>query len=140
MRPFLKEKQKREKNCCELIRSQKNISLDVQGVTTSKSLWSYFEILNNCQNFFLLLFYFYNKYTSFYQLYTDGSKNEYGSEAVVFDPLAKITLKFRFDVNISIMHIEIIAILEALSLILSYSNKKLLFCWIQKAPTLVKTD
>ena len=106
------------------IRSQKNISLDVEGVTGSKSLWSYFEILNNCQTFFLYFFCFYNKYTSFYQWYTDGSKNEYRSEAVVFDPLAKITLKFWIDVNISIMHIEMIAILEALSLILSSSNKK----------------
>ena len=39
------------------IRSQKNISLDVEGLTGSKSLWSYFEILDNCQTFFLYIFF-----------------------------------------------------------------------------------
>lgn len=56
--------------------------------------------------------------------YTDGSKNEYESGAAVFDPQAEITLKFSIDEYISIMHIEMLAILEALSLILSYSKKK----------------
>ncbi|XP_045761310.1 uncharacterized protein LOC123864731 [Maniola jurtina] len=66
----------------------------------------------------------YDRYNSFYKLYTDGSKDVAGSGAAIFDPQAEISMKFKIESNINIMHTELIAISECLSYILSLEGDK----------------
>ncbi|XP_045452977.1 uncharacterized protein LOC123662136 [Melitaea cinxia] len=54
-----------------------------------------------------------------YYLFTDGSKNQSDVGAAVFDPQNASSVKFKIDCNISIMHVELIAIAEAVSYIKS---------------------
>lgn len=63
-------------------------------------------------------------YSTFYQIYTDGSKDENGAGAALYDPQTYSSMKFRIDTDISIMQVELIAIAEALSLVLSMRGNK----------------
>ena len=96
----------------------KNISSSIEGVSGNKLSWNKSELYNQCIKFLDI------KYASFNKLYTDGSKNEFGGGAAVFDPQRNITLKFKSHLNISIMHIELIAIYQSLLYILSDDKKK----------------
>lgn len=57
------------------------------------------------------------QYQNFYKIFTDGSKNNDKGGAAFLDPCLECSGKFRIDSNTSIMHIELIAIAEALSYI-----------------------
>lgn len=89
------------------------IKWDMDYVDKSKNSYDKNELLKLCNQAI------YNHYSEFYKLFTDGSKDDYGVGAAFYDSQLNIHCKLRMDSRISIMHAELIAILEALSYITS---------------------
>lgn len=58
-----------------------------------------------------------NKYGGWYYIFTDGSKDKSGAGSAFLDPNIGCNVKLKIDSDISIMHIEMIAIAEALEYI-----------------------
>ncbi|KAG6457310.1 hypothetical protein O3G_MSEX010239 [Manduca sexta] len=75
----------------------------------AKSYYNCIVLRNICND------YISRSYLDFYKIYTDGSKCNVIGGAAFFDPLTESYIKLKIDSNISIMHIELIAIAEALS-------------------------
>ncbi|VVC87486.1 unnamed protein product [Leptidea sinapis] len=94
------------------------IATTIEGLNNPKRKCNRGNMINYCERIL------YDKYNSFYKLYTDGSKDVSGSGAAVFDPQAGISLKFKIDSDTNIMHTEPIAISECLSYILSLECDK----------------
>lgn len=57
------------------------------------------------------------QYDGWHKIFTDGSKEKTGAGLAFLDPYFNVATKFRIDSDICIMHIELIAIAEALSYI-----------------------
>lgn len=63
-----------------------------------------------------------SEYEGFYKIFTDGSKDKNGCGAAVYDPQLNLHVKFKISSTLSIMHIELLAIAEALSYIRSIAG------------------
>ncbi|XP_045453905.1 uncharacterized protein LOC123663261 [Melitaea cinxia] len=61
-------------------------------------------------------------YNGFYKVFTDGSKDSYGGGAAFYDSQINFKAKFQINHDLSIMHIELLAIAEALSYIKSVNG------------------
>lgn len=59
----------------------------------------------------------------FYRLFTDGSKDRNCAGAAFYDPHLQIHTQFKISSALSIMHIELLAIVEALSYVQSLSTE-----------------
>lgn len=73
----------------------------------------------------------YSKYHDYYRIYTDGSKSAKGSGAAFYDPLNSDSTNTYYKINnyVSVMSLELFAISEALSYILSINfNRKTVIC------------
>lgn len=60
-----------------------------------------------------------DNYNGYYEIYTDGSKDEHGTGAAFFDPQSGTAIKLNISNNMSIMYVELIALAEALSYVKS---------------------
>lgn len=91
---------------------------NIPGITLAKRAYNTEYIKYTCQNFIE------QRYSGFYKIFTDGSKDKSIGGAAFLDPQLKKYCKFAIDSNISIMHIELIAIAKALSYIESIGHNK----------------
>ncbi|KAG6461494.1 hypothetical protein O3G_MSEX012673 [Manduca sexta] len=101
------------------INISKIICIDIVGMTKSKRQLHPVSIKN------ITAIFLNNRYDNFHKFFTDGSLNGVEAGAAFYDLYANCHAKFKINSNsISIMEIELVAILEALSYIKStnYSN------------------
>lgn len=96
----------------------KNINVNIEGVATAKRNISSIDMRNIC------IEYIKNKYCTFYEIYTDGSRDTHGCGAAFFDPQIDICMQFKIEVDLSIMHCELIALSEALSYVATLDRNK----------------
>lgn len=108
----------------------KNISYDIPYVCIPKRSMDVLDLRQKCTK------YLNDNYGSFYQLYTDGSKNAQCAGAAVFDPQLNITLQFKIKVNIAVMYCELIAISEALSYALTLDTQHIVILTDSKSALL----
>lgn len=97
----------------------KNIYFDIPDVHFPKRSMNTLDLMQKCSKFLC------DKYGTFYQLYTDGSKDAQCAGAAVFDPQSNDMFKFKIKANISIMYCELIAISEALSYALTLDTQRI---------------
>ncbi|CAB3258675.1 unnamed protein product [Arctia plantaginis] len=90
----------------------------IPSVNKGKHLYKPCDLRNTCVNFVD------QRYDRYHKIYTDGSKDGRVGGAAFFDPFNDCGIKIRIDSNISIMHIELIAIAEALSYVQSIKYDK----------------
>lgn len=89
-----------------------NVIFDsIPSIDRAKRLYPCSELKSICSNFIE------QEYRSWYKIFTDGSKDKLQGRAALFDPFVNCYSKLRIDSDLSIMHIELIAIEEALSYI-----------------------
>ncbi|CAH0703369.1 unnamed protein product [Spodoptera exigua] len=81
----------------------------IKNVIKSKKAYNELQLRNLSNNYFT------NNYSSYYKIYTDGSKYQDSVGAAIFDPQNKITIKLQLHSKISIMYAELIAIAEAIA-------------------------
>lgn len=94
------------------------VKVSIPTVDRAKRSYHSYVLKNMC------LEYIEEKYHCFYKLFTDGSKDGEKGGAAFLDSTLGTHIKLKIDVNISIMHIELIAIAEALSYINSVDCDK----------------
>ncbi|KAG6460961.1 hypothetical protein O3G_MSEX012332 [Manduca sexta] len=100
-----------------------NIICSIEGVNTAKRYCNQMELNTHLR---ILIN---NKYQSYYQLFTDGSKDVNASGAAFFDLQSNLRVKFKTDSDFSVMHNELVAISECLSYALSLNSCRfVLFC------------
>lgn len=87
------------------------LKTNVHGIDNAKSKYSRSQMKSVCTDLLS------KTYFKSYKLFTDGSKSDFGSGAAFLDWQTKDFMRLRIDSNISIMAIEMIAIVEALSYI-----------------------
>ncbi|CAH2105345.1 unnamed protein product [Euphydryas editha] len=90
-----------------------HLCLYIDDIYTAKRFFNSDKLLNNCKKTIQ------RKYDGYYQMYTDGSKDDIGTGASFYDPQANATAKFKLNNKISILEAELFAISECLSYIYS---------------------
>jgi ribonuclease HI len=86
-----------------------NICPNIDAATMPKREYGISSLRNMCSEFLK------NKYAGFYEIYTDGSKDEDGLGAAFFDSQLNLGIGFKIEGEISIMSVELKAIVEALA-------------------------
>lgn len=94
------------------------ISDKIPSISKAKRHYSIIQLKQLCTS------YIQEQYPDYHTIFTDGSKDKDLGGAAFLDPILISHMKIKIDSDISIMHIELIAILEALSYILSVSGDK----------------
>lgn len=86
-----------------------HISLTIKGIERPEKQHNLLELLHKAVQMIN------NNFAGFYQIYTDGSKDENGTGAAFFDPQTDTTACFKVNHKSPIMVTELYAILESLS-------------------------
>ncbi|KAJ8737184.1 hypothetical protein PYW07_000455 [Mythimna separata] len=89
---------------------------NIPSISQAKRHYSNVQLKHLCTT------YIREQYLNFHTIFTDGSKDKQFGGAAFLDPILQNQMKFKIDSDVSIMHIELIAILEALSYILSING------------------
>lgn len=92
---------------------QNIISDSIPKIDRAKRTYNSHELKVICKRFIE------QKYEGWYYIFTDGSKDKSGAGSAFLDPNLGCNVKLKIDSDISIMHIEMIAIAEALEYISS---------------------
>lgn len=94
------------------------ISNSIPSVDHAKRMYDLHILRDICTNFVK------RQYNNYYKIFTDGSKDSLSGGAAFLDPHQNCSLKLRISSDISIMHIELAAIAEALSYVRSVDYDK----------------
>ncbi|KAF9423221.1 hypothetical protein HW555_001290 [Spodoptera exigua] len=91
---------------------------NIPSISKAKRHYSTLQLKQLCSS------YIQEQYPDYHTIFTDGSKANHVGGAAFLDPILLSIMKIKIDSDISSMHIELIAILEALSYILSVNGDK----------------
>lgn len=89
---------------------------NIVNVQKPKNLYKSYNLKCICEQYLL------STYSNYYAIYTDGSQIDNASGLAVFDPQTQFSIKFKLNVKVSIMYVELLAIAEAISYIESFES------------------